>query len=76
MVSSRSMLERLWFLKSWEASLSRETSIGEAVLSSIPSIMPDDLAALHDKSNPLEFGDVVQRIAGDSDQIGVLPLLN
>lgn len=40
------------------------------------SILPNNLAALHHKSDSLEFGDVSQRVAGDSNQISVLSLLD
>ena len=37
-------------------------------------IILDDLSALHHKLNALEFGDVLQRVPGNGDDIGVLTL--
>src|SRR5882757_7077307 len=39
-------------------------------------VIPDDLAALHDKANALEFADIGDRISGNRDQIGEFPRLD
>src|SRR5258708_17658719 len=60
----------------WPIIFSIVSSILFLSISSFLFVVPDDFATLHDKPNPLEFGDIGQGVARDSDQIGVLSLLN
>src|SRR5262245_44264720 len=38
--------------------------------------IPDDLSTLHHKLDPLQFGDVCQRITADCNQIGKLTFID
>ena len=41
-----------------------------------PQIIAEDSPALHHKSHSLEFGNIAQRIAGNRNDVGVLPRFN
>lgn len=47
-----------------------------ACLSARRKVIPDDLAALHDEANVLEFADIGDRISGNRDKIGEFPRLD
>src|SRR5580704_8675849 len=57
-------------------SIAAPISLSAYVCTGTAKVVAEHLPALHDELHALELGDIVRRIAGDGDEIGILAFLD